>query len=536
MASISKMKQTSERGNALVMVIGLGFAFVIIGITLAMATTFAASTASNTRAGVQSQAAADGGIDTAITYLNSVALGSESGFTCSLGPTQTTTSQGASEVVTTLKYRKKGEPEGSFACDPGIVFTDGTEIVGAQLISKATLKTMTANGAKTTVRTVQQELDYTDSGGTSSLFNYGMFSNSDLPVTNNLKVLGADSFTNGNLACSNSATFESVTAVGNAVISNACVFKDLTIGGTFACTSSGGARIKGDFQSASNQLATSYRCNFDKNVTTAGPFNPQEGVIGGNLLAETGSINGWNATVGGWVQAGGSIDGVTAGGTRVPNTPTIPSAAPLRQDMPAISWDDLQGTPAGNPIVKTVKSWLNDVGNAVGTECPAEIYSDSNTYRVGNPAKPTVIDGRNCDMKVRGSKFQLEGDVTFVVKSWTTSNSLDITSTDPSRNYKLRIIVPLAAGSQSCAGGSSGNISHGGNPGFKVDPNIDAFFYTNGKVSFSNMVKFSGSVYGCEVAITNDVEITYEDLTPPGMGGPGGTHYDFKPVRRFDVR
>lgn len=538
----------NERGSAMIVVVGLGFAFVIMAIGLAVTSSFALKVSSETRAGVQVQAAADAGIDNALKQMNSVVVGKESGFKCTLASSVATTF-GTADVVTEIKYRKVGDAEGVYSCDPGTQFLDGSEIVGAQMISKSTMATNTGSGQDVTTKSVKQVVDLDTSEPLPPLFNYGFFSHGTINANSGFTVTGGGVFTNGDFKCSSGASvYGSVVAIGSGYLTNSnCQVDSIWTGGKFECSS--GARILGYLYVASSvRTYISSGCSVGGDVWTAGDFEMQGSTIGGNLLSAEGSIKivGSSPTVGGWAQAATTVTGGTVTSARVENSPTVPPAAPVAENMPSITWADLTGVSAGSPPVETFGAWIKknaEDNNAPswsasrsGTSCQADGASYALNGGLAGPAAATIIDGRTCDIVFRGPMtFTLNADVTIVAKSFHSENSVTIVPGVSGVEHKLRIIVPLAAGAPACSGVSTGTISFAAN-GFTAAPTIDVLLYTNGKIDFNNTMTLSGSVYGCETSAKNPVNITYKDVTPPGMTDDDDITYNFRPVMRFDVR
>lgn len=536
----------SERGSALVIVIGLGFAFVIMGLTLAVVSSFASSTAGGTRAGIQAQAAADAGIDNTIKQLNSVVMGKESSFRCALSSTYAT-DHGTSDVVAQIKYHKVGDPEGTYSCNPATQFADNSEITGAEIVSTSTLTIGTGSGEKTVVKSVKQVVDLDMTMPQPPLFSYGFFSNGNVHTTNNFTVNGGGVFTNGNFECnSNAQVFGDVTALGTVTMSNSCLLDSLWAGGKTVCSS--GAKISGDLTVSS--VARTYfssGCKVGGNVWTGGDFDTQETTVGKNVLSATGRIEQQSSSrINGWAQAAKSVVGGTVSGARVENSPSDVPPVPVRQDMPAITATDIFGAAAGSPATKAMGAWVkeNAVANGApswsasmsGTHCAPEAPSYGLNGGLKGPSGTTIIDARDCDVSLLGPMtLTLDGDLTIVAKSFVSTNGLTVTSTNPSKDYKLRIIVPLTPGAASCSGVSTGQITLKAG-GFVVPPNVDVFLYTNGTVTLTNDVTLSGSVYGCSTSLSNGTNITYKDMTPPGMETDDDANYNFRPVMRYDVR
>jgi len=556
--SISRLRalRSDDSGNMLIMVIGLGFTFVILAATMSISSAFAAKVSVETRAGVQAQAAADLGIDNALKQLNNVVIGEESMFRCQI-TSSVSTETGTADVVTRIGYRLAGTSEDApYVCDPTTALADGVDVAAAQMVSTATLDVRTASGLRTVEKSVKQTVQITPGDPLPPLFKYGFFSNGNLHTTNNFKVTGGGVFTNGNFECnSNAQVFGDVAAIGTAALSNACYLESLWTGGAVQCNS--GATIDGPLTvAASARTYLSSGCKVNGDTWTNGALETQNTVITGNALSANGHIlQQSDSTITGWAQAASTVKGGTVGSARVENLPSDAPASPVNQKMPTIYWSDLVGPDAQNPKVVTYQAWLkeNATRNAapdwVDAFKPAEkcaVAAKANWGINGNlvgPSEPTIIDARTCSLTFQGEGnsnplvLTVHADTTFVVKDFTSTNALLIKGADASKTYVVRFIVPLNEGQQSCTGSGAGRgnivINSGGTA---FDANVATFIYTNGKAELTNGVKFHGSLYGCETNVSVDTNITYSDGTPPGMTDDGEQKYNFAPVMRFDVR
>lgn len=553
---LARLRQ-DDSGNALVMVIGLGFTFVILAATMAISSTFAAATSNTARAGVQVQAAADAGIDGALKQLNNVIIGQESTFRCEINSTVSTT-KGDVTVVTKLGYRLAGSPDDApFECKAP--YADGSEMIAAQMVSTANMRIAGPSGGRDVVRSVKQTVGLTPGDPLPPLFKYGVFSHGGLDTTNNFKVSGGGVFTNGTFGCNSSASvYGDVTAVGNATLSNAgCYIASLWTGGTATCSSK--ATVGGSVVAAGtgkSYFSSGCKVGTDENlggIWTAGNLELQGTTVAGDLLSAQGSITLHSATVKGWAQAATTVTGVTVNKARVPNLPSEAPASPETQKMPTIYYSDLVGPKAGDPTVIKYGDWIKE--NAVrnggknadmlkGTYCDGQVANAS--WSVGGhlegPKTASVIDARGCKLQFLGAsgalKLTVHADTTIVVKDFYSSNGLLIKGADPTKQYVVRFIVPLPEGAPSCTvkpptGEANITINSGGTA---FDSNVATFVYTNGKAELTNGVKFHGSLYACETNVSVNTDITYSDGTPPGMTDDSDKKYNFMPIMRFDVR
>lgn len=554
--SISRLRslRSDDSGNMLIMVIGLGFTFLILALTMSISSTYASKVSTEARAGVQAQAAADLGIDNALKQLNNVIIGQESMFKCEI-ESSVATETGTANVVTKIAYRLAGTDENApYTCAGPLA--DGSDVVAAQMIATATMNVTSTSGTKAVTRSVKQKVEITPDEPLPPLFKYGFFSNGNLHTTNNFKVDGGGVFTNGDFACnSNAQVFGDVAAIGKADLSNACYLKSLWTSGAVNCNS--GATVDGTLTVASPvRTYASSGCKINGDVWTKGPLETQNTVIKGNALSATGHIlQQSDSTITGWAQAASTVKGGTVGSARVENLPSDPPAGPVNQKMPAIYWKDLVGPDAGNPKIVKYQNWLKENATRNGAPSWVDAFKPSEKCAVAakadwgingdliGPSQASIIDARGCSVTFQGegnSKplvLTVHADTTFVVDKFTSTNALLIKGADAAKQYVVRFIVPLPDGVKSCtgAGGGTGNITINSG-GTAFDANVATFVYTNGTAELTNGVKFHGSLYACETNVSVNTHITYADGTPPGMTDDGDQKYLFAPVMRFDVR
>ncbi|WP_263120236.1 hypothetical protein [Cellulomonas sp. RIT-PI-Y] len=547
---IRVLRSRDDRGSALITVIAITAVVAIVTTTMVATVTFASGTSAEARGEVQAQATAEDAIDSMLSQMSTYSYGTEGSFPCSMGY-QEITSAGSAEATVTLRYRSQGSS--ALVCP----VPSSLEIVEAEMTAVSTVDVPTANGMRTATKTVKQRLTVDDSPETGSLFDYGVFSNGDLTITNDFKVNGGGVHTNGSFACSVAGTIVGpVTAVKNVSLTNSCQTKDIRAGGTFECSS--GPTVTGDVTAAgTGTTSITNSCTISGSLTAAGPISVSTTTprVGGNLISSGSSITFGNTgkIVTGYGRAGttikasdgGSLSSIFTGGS-TQGSPSAAPSVPESQTMPAITWADL--TPTGT-TVKSFKSWLqeNAVRNGApdwtdpykGTTCTADRANYSLNGDLISPDVATVMDARDCAVTLQGSggplTITLKNDLTIVAKSLSTNNGVRVSSVKAGTDAKLRIIVPLAAGVATCsaAATSSGDIAFANSVLF--DSNVDTMLYTNGTISLTNDTTIDGSVYGCKTNVSVRTTITYKDMTPPGMPSPNSGHYTWDEVARYNL-
>lgn len=547
-----------DRGSAFVTVIGISAVVALVSVTLVSSVMFGSAQTASTRAGAQAQATAEQAIDTTLAQMSTFTYGTETSFPCSLNQSGTTDS-GRTASTLTLKYRTKGSA--AFVCP----VPTSLEVVEATVTAKSTVTIGTGAGAKTETRTVKQRLSVQDNAVTSTLLPYGVFSGADFTTTNTFNLTGGGVHVNGEYNCNSSGTIVGpVTATSNVYLTNNCRTQSIDAGGTFICNSEWPV-ITGDVRAAGlGESKLGGNCAISGSVTTAGPIRAAGTAwrVGGNLISSTSSMTFGNSgvkTVNGYGQSGTgmTVTDVNANDTFLQdqrlsqlfgsgytkNRPSAPPTAPSPVTMPAITWDNL--TPLGTKTM-TMGAWVQE--NAVRNNSPASgPKSGSHCDLVGasswgingtatNPAGgATVIDATTCDVTLQDVTLNLTNDLTLVVKSLVTNNTVKVTSTKPGTKAKLRVIVASTPGAPTCSATETSKGEIVLRNGFSVASNVDAFFYTNGKLTGTNSVTFSGSIYACKMDVSVSVNITYSDMTPPGMGGGNVGAYSFLPTARYDL-
>lgn len=550
---IRMLRLHDDRGSALITVIAISAIVAIVTTTMVATVTFATGTSAESRGAVQAQATAEDAIDSTLSQMSTYTYGTEGSFPCALNY-QEVTSSGSASATVSLRYRSKGST--NLICP----VPSSLQIVEAEVTAVATVDVPTADGMRSVARTVKQRLSVDDSPETTALFNYGVFSNGDLTITNDFKVNGGGVHTNGSFTCSVAGTIVGpVTAVKNVSVTNNCLTKDVRAGGTFKCDT--GPVITGDVTAAgTGGSSLTNNCKITGSMTAAGPISVTTSTprVGGNLISSGSSITFGNSgkIVTGYGRAGttikvsdkGSVNAVFGGGY-TQNSPSAAPSVPEKQTMPSITWTDL--TPVGAKV-QDFKKWLqqNAVANGApnwtepykGTTCTADRGNYSLNGNLVGPDDATVMDARACDVVFQGSGesnplvITLKNDLTIVAKKVSTNSGVRISSVKPGTDAKLRIIVPLPVGTATCtpaAASASGPIDLVNT--VVIDSNVDTMLYTNGKITLTNNTTIHGSVYGCETSASVNTSITYTDVTPPGMSGPNTGHYTWDEVARYNL-
>lgn len=545
-----------DEGSALVTVIGIAAVVAIVSVALVASVTFGASQSARTRAGIQAQASAEALIDSTIAQMSTFTYGTETSFPCTLTDTRATGS-GSATSTARVQYRVKGGT--TFQCP----VPSALEVVEAQITATSTVTLASGSGQRSSSRTVKQRLAVQDRTTTSSLLPYAFFSGESLTVTNRFTLNGGGLHTNGNYSCNSSGTIAGpVTAVGSVYLTNTCKTQQVAAGGTFKCDS--GPTVSGDVTAAgTGQSTMDNTCRVAGSVTVGGSMKlGGTGIsVGKNVVAATGSIVAdptGARIVQGYGRAAGTITAgdVSAGDAALqksrlnqvfgsgytPKAPSAVPAAPTRVEMPTMTWQQL--TPPGTTTM-TMGAWVRENalrnGSTAGTPLSGtDCRLAGPSWGINGPATnpdggATVIDARSCAVNLQDLTLNLSGDLTLVVKSLETNNSLTVNSTKAGGNARLRIVVPSTAGAATCSAAETNKGSVTLRNTVAIGSNVDVLVYTNGVFEATNVVTMRGSVYACSMNLSVDVTITYADMTPVGMNPPTTGTYAFQPTARYNL-
>jgi len=551
MTILRRARARGDDGAALAVVIGTIMVFSIVAVTLVSSAMFTSSSSQRARAALQIQNAAEQAIDRVHALLNTSARGSEASFPCTVNDSISTPSV---SVTTTVSVEYSTDDGASYSCP----VPNGSTLTNARLTARANGTLLTGQGQASITRVVVQELEQPTRSAAQPLLSYGVFSGGDLTTTNNFEVIDGGAHTNGNFWCNSSAQIIGpVTAVGNGSITNDCYMEGLWVGGTFACSSN--SLIDGDLVVAgTGGSAMSNTCTVTGDAVVGGSLNlsglnPKVGYawnFGEDLVSSTGSVTFSNGPgkVNGNLQVATTTDAKPAnvGGSITTGSPSSVPPKPPTVEMPPIHWSDLT---SGGVDVVPFGAWVKENAEAnnaptwssarSGTECGIDAADYSVAGRLVSPEEPTILDARSCDVSMQAFKDDkalfLQNDLTIVTRKFRSTNGLHVKSAMPAgQRPKLRIIVPLPEGASTCSGAGTGEITFNSG-GTVFDTDVDVLFYTNGKVTLTNDVDLTGSVYGCQTSFSVNSTIRYTDMTPPGMEGPAETFYSFEAGARYDL-
>ena len=509
---------SEDEGMALAAVMALVVVMLLISSAIAAATISAASFTTSTRADVQSQAAADSGIDaayaairggsdvcsaTSITvplYTVTVAYKNSSGTTLTCSGTVSGTP--ATAVVTSV---------GSAAAN-GLRATDGnTATVAANLTFASTTTTSTATGTGPAVYGYSMA-----SGGLSGSGSVQAYNGSvpDVMVKT------------GDVSCSGAAAANAadlVVASGKLDLSGSCSIAG-NVSSSGALTMNGATTVGGNASGSSVSVSGSSRINGD--VTTAGAFSLMGSSRTGSTTANT--VSAANATFGSsnvlgsmWITGATTLSQSTVGKNLTTKTlsntgSTIGGTTNVVASGPGTS-------PYTSPPAPTVPNWFDYSYSAStwpgytvvpisGATCGFDqLAAALATIGTGNG----IIDARGCTGGVNPGDYQslvFRGNLVIVANSFALGGSASFTSI--SGASKLWLITPdtTPGNTPTCLSGSSFTI--GGS--FTFGSNISTLIYTPCAVTIASSTTIYGQVWAGSFALTGAGSLYFSPVGLPG--------------------
>ncbi|WP_165063393.1 hypothetical protein [Marisediminicola senii] len=477
-----------------VMVVGLLITSLILSSTVS-----ALGTTTSTRAGVQSQAAAEAGIAVATVALKGAASACTTPMTSSTAP-----------AYTVSVSRTSSSSAGS-----GAVWVPGCPLSGTTFIKITSKGFASAKGVGGNTRGDDSVVEaiYANnsvpagipaSGSAIYTFNAG--------TLNTAKILSDGTRTaslsvrNGDVSCTETseiqgdvrAQFGSVAIGGNCAVAGS-----VAAGGEVSIF----GRIGANVSSASTQTST---------------ITPDARIGGGVTLA--GPLNAWSprcSSPSTWDNAGNACAAKQSSGATSVTTNMTGSSRPVAPVVPG--WVDFNFVASDwTSRGYTVVTWPD---NRDYCNIDNRTKSLSHVTAIPGYTTPTVIDARACNSLTFSNSaaltLQLGADVAFVAKAFNIENFTAKSTTSAPR--ELRFIVPdtTANGTNTCSGGDV-DI----NSGVRIESSVSALIYTPCEISNST-VNWRGQFFAGKVSFNSNSGLTYAPLGLPGvdLGGAatGGT-------------
>ena len=508
-----------ERGSALAAVIGIFAVTVILAMVAGSATINAIGFTSATRAGVQSNAAAEAGINFVVSQLQKGTC--KATFTDADAATELGVVSIDVEFTVTVTSRTDLTSDWPVGCPTAA----STQV---RLLSSGTAS-MSGLGGQTRGDSQQIEAVYeavqastgiepsgaavyayssTGFSGSGSLVSVGgsrpsvqiktgtFTCSGNIPIGGDV-ILAAGSF----LTRGTCKVDGSIWASGNVSLSGESTYVNGDVVGTDVTISD--AHLKSSVW-ASNNLTLSWGNVVDGNATAV-----HLKLVGGNVKgtawsSDSANFQAWTVIDGrfvaksvaesNWTAKGGSSIGPPSPGPgpAVPPAPTVPS------------WVDFS---------YQLADWVGFGEKTLTGSCTFATLQAAATDLAGAPG---VIDARNCTggVTIDGSptnKLVVANDLAIIANTFSFGGSGGFTAT---ADRRLWLIAPdtIEDGAPSCSGGG---FTVGG--GFTLDTRISAMVYSPCLVSVGSGIVWAGQIFSGKTTINGSATLRYQPIGLPGV-------------------
>jgi hypothetical protein len=517
LTSIVRRLKTEERGVALAAVIGVMVVGLLLTSLIMAAILGGIRFTTSTKAGVQSQAAADAGIDVAHAGL-------EAGNCSAVGGVY------ASAAGTSPKY----------SAQVWHAVTAGDAWVSGCPISTSTVVRVVSTGTADTLGVASasgNDVSYVEAvytvpvkvaglvGTGAAVYSYASTGFVDTTLSAVSGSIPSIQVRSGDLTCGTS-----VVGIVNLVVSNG----NLTVNGS--CTVSGNAWASGRATVSSGSIPGNVIAN---GVTMTGgtvggsvwstlDLTMTGGTISGNATANSLSMNGATALISGnaWINGAASVtkskitgtltakslfnSGGTIGKTTL--VPAGPGTSPyIAPGMPTVpGWVDFAYNPA---------DWVGFTVLAISGNCdPTTI---ANAVKTLSKA-PGILDARGCTNGfVMTQTLTIGKDLVIIANSFDLKAGAHLTPSNQSVTSRVWMITPDTVADQkpTCPTGSSFKIGDS----VEVDPPLQFMVYSPCDVSVGKSFHDRGQIYSNTSSLSASAELAYIAIGLPGVDLNTGT-------------
>ena len=563
-SSRSSESARTQRGSALLIVVGVMALGLLISVLLASSLTATFTFSSTAKAGIQAQTAAESGVAVALAGLNTIGSCAAAGgiYADNGNPHYRATIWRSMDGATWVK-----------AC-PDLVTTQ------VRIISTGYAQGVGVGSANSqNQRIVESTFSYGvgTSGGNSpgkAMYVYSA-GNLDTYQVNSSGVIASDvGVTTGNFSCTGPTLIQGSVLVGqgSANLTNNCtIYNSVLATGSITLTSN--SQIHGDATSSgagvtianvTDTIGGSVYANGEVssngailgNVEAVGAVTLVQGSsVGGSIKA--GGLVSISSSVGGSVSTPGNLDfvatgsiggSITIGGTltygklsgaaaaaalksqgKVAGTVLFGQSgvtAPVAKSAPILpAWVDLSynySTWQANGF-GTQLTWPSSLGCRIGdasSTTPSGVLYPW-YQQLKNLSAPTVVDARSCASVSGNISLSLKTDVAFIGTNFDF-DSITLTSAD-SQTHKIWFIVPDAqptvAGPQCTKRGGNFVV----NTSSSVSSTVDAFVYAPCSIAINNGTTWTGQLYSGDMVGGGGTRVlNYVPLGVPGTSIGGG--------------
>jgi cytoskeletal protein CcmA (bactofilin family) len=498
----------SERGSAILAVLGVMGVTMVIAVTTTTASLHAVGITTSTRASVEAEAAAEAGIDyTASMLATSVCQAQYTRSTSPIFSVVVSYSNLATSPGTTDTSWVSGCPS-------------STSAQRIKLVSTGTASSLGVAGNTTgNIRKVEAIYPYTPSPPAYTITPSGPATYSYLQLDstiNNLTITQAGTvrptmvYLSGSATCTSGSqiTGDVILGGGGLSITSGCTINgDLSTAGVVNISS---GDVTGNVNAAGVQSGTSVSvgssAEVDGSIYGAGPVSIS-GEIGGNVVAgpTAGTSTFSNhSSVGGSVVSAGTVSAATGSikGTITQNktgivTPVVPFAP---------QWVDYAYSPS---------DWVASNGNPylvlTMISCTANILSTS-LATLAASASPMILDTRVCGSVTdfSGYNMSLTSDSVILANGFKFNSNNIQSSSAPDK--RLWIIIPdtVADRQPTCPSGSSATIGNN----VHIGPHVAAMIYSPCAISNGGDV-WTGQMYSSSIGTSSSFLLNFLQIGLP---------------------
>jgi len=556
-----------DRGAALASVMSLMLLGALLSVLILASVVASVSSTTATRATVQSEAAAQAGVDVAVASV--VSGNCVSSYTSTTAPKYTvaisyTTSPSLSTpgltwiagCPTTAAPFMKVTATGT-ASSPAVGTTTfgNTEAVEAIYARPVATATLLASGPAVYAYSSEEF------GGSGTLVSLDGTNNADVMVKTgdvvcsggaaakgdfvvnegNLTLSGSCGVT-GNVWASGSGkgviNLSGGVVVGGNVVGNGLTINSGSVGGsvwTSGATNISSATIGGGVTVTANNFVTGGSNKIGGNLWASGNAEVTNGDdVKGNATAQTLKLSGGNIGSSGSNEAWsrGDVTGVTWFTIKSHLTAkSVPSGMTAGGGITVVpAGPGAGGAAPAAPTSPIVPNWINFAYNTADWPGYTVATISTCTYATMSAAIATfsggkgIIDARGCAVPINFSSYQklaLSNDTAIIsTKGFTFDGSAGFSA---STSVDLFLITPdttvESPAKPSCPSGSQVDV--GG--GFTFDSTISTIIYTPCHIGIGSGIKFYGQIFGGETEISGAAKLFYTTVGLPGWDLDTGT-------------
>lgn len=456
-----------DRGSALVAVIGVLAVSVLVTVLISVSVVSALGFTTATRAGVQSQAAAEAGI--------AVAQASLMRGDCTTGLYESDTDLVYS---VTISYVKDGVT--SVGCPPEgasevRITAAGEAVDGGVIVSGSDKSTMEAQYVATSSSVPA-------SGAAIYAYSATGFGGSGSLVS----VDGSDAtvhIKNGDVNCNGASAVPDAFVVANGSL-----------------TASGSCNIGGSVW-ASDQVTLTGSIAVGGEVVASGLKMTGSTRVGGTAWVTGHTDLAWSTRIQGHLTtktfSAPNPNGSTPGGRTI-----IPSGPPAKPLPTVADWVDFNYDPA---------DWPGFVERTISGNCSFNVIQNAINDVL---ERPILLDARNCNGNFNISSYQtlqMKNDLVIVNNKFDLGGSARIAANG---DYHLWLITPdeVANGTPDCPSG--GKFIVGGS--FSVDSDVAALIYTPCRAQIGSGINWYGQVFAGETSVDGAATMHFKPNGLPG--------------------